>query len=178
MGIKNRFTSADRNLVQAVIDKDLQKLELRLGNPDCSINGVSRALYLSASMGMPEFCDMIFYDGIKQAYLNGCLICAITRSDRGMFDLALDEGADLHHDNEMPLRVAVNTLNYNYSELLVSMKCDIEQAFPPETLRSLFLKANKELNASKILSMVSAIKQKNVEFSHNEAVIRPGFKLF
>lgn len=151
--------SNDKRLKQSVIDKDIDTLEEILQTGLCTPAGVNEALYCAATLGMDDYSNILVHDdNYRTHYVTGTLNYACAVGDHDLISECLDSGADIHQDNEMPLRCAVKGLQKETIVLLLTMDCNINIAFPKEEIEALWKKRDEGIQANKVLKLISELK--------------------
>lgn len=95
-----------------------------------------RIMYRAATLGREEYCTLLHPHVAGKSYLDGSLNYTAMCGDVNGMAFFLECGADIHNNNDQPLRSAIIGMNQESVDYLRQRGCVISKAINSDTVKS------------------------------------------
>lgn len=96
-----------------------------------------RIMYRAATLGREEYCTLL-HDHVRgKSYLDGSLNFTAMHGDLKAMSVFLEHGADIHNNDDQPLRSAVIGMHQASVDFLRQRGCVLASAINPDTVKSI-----------------------------------------
>ena len=128
----------DAALERTLFERDFIKFLVVLETGNCTAYGLNRCLaFAAAAQGMGNFSEELVEAGADvHLYLNGRLDRAALKGSVEKIDRWRKVGADIHHDEDQPLRSALFGMQQSTTVHLVKLGCSFDRALAQDRLQN------------------------------------------